>query len=83
MKQYIDPIDSNYLITEYSENCYVRSLIGDPNIMPPNEPLPKNPIVELKEENTKLKDIADKLILDNLNMQIQIDTLITNSLGGV
>lgn len=37
----------------------------------------------LNQKNKELKNILDTIILDNLNMQIQIDTLITNSLGGV
>lgn len=75
-KQYID---GDYLITEYESGAIIKVLQGDE----PSEvitELPKNPILELKEENAKLKEIADKLILDNLNMQMQIDTLITTNL---
>lgn len=51
MKQYIK---NNYLVTEYDSGAIVKVLQGDePKEVIPE--LPKNPILELKQENEKLK----------------------------
>lgn len=80
--KYEEKINGEYIERIYENGTIVKTIISQETQGEIIE-LPKNPILSLQEENTKLKDIADKLILDNLNMQIQIDTLITNSLGGM
>lgn len=51
MKQYIK---NNYLVTEYDSGAIVKVLQGDePKEVIPE--LPKNPILELEQENEKLK----------------------------
>jgi hypothetical protein len=63
MKQYEE---NGYLITEYDNGTVIKSLISNEEIIPPDEPIPTNPITELQKESAQLK-INQELIQQALN----------------
>jgi hypothetical protein len=66
MKQYEE---NGYLVTEYDNGTIIKSLIGETNIIPTNEPNPTNPLTILQKENVELKakiELLQKAIDDLL-----------------
>lgn len=69
MDKYIESIEGDYIIRKYSSGVIVQTLITQETAGQIIE-LPKNPIISLQEENSKLKvkiDLMQKA-LDDLAM---------------
>ncbi len=70
-----EPIGIPFLLIEIPQGKLLKSIdVSETEHKPIYEDLPK-------PETQKLQELVDQLIIDNLNMQQQIDTLITTGLG--
>lgn len=69
-----EPVGVPFIWLEIPHGKILKSIdVGGEKHRPVFEDLPK-------PETQKLQELIDQLIIDNLNMQQQIDTLITSSL---
>ncbi len=70
-----EPVGIPFLWIEIPEGKYLKSIdVSGTEHKPVYVDLPKS-------ETQKLQELVNQLIVDNLNMQQQIDTLITTGLG--
>ncbi|MDF2984722.1 MAG: hypothetical protein K0R50_232 [Eubacterium sp.] len=70
-----EPVGLPFMYIEVPQGKMFRSVdVSGTENKPVYEDLPK-------PETQKLQELVDQLIIDNLNMQQQIDTLITTGLG--
>lgn len=70
-----EPVGLPFIYIEVPQGKMLRSVdVSGTEHKPVYEDLPK-------PETQKLQELVDQLIIDNLNMQQQIDTLITTGLG--